>query len=410
MPLAMRSGNAMRAIGPSPSVLRVEDPALAPVVRQVRDEADEVAVVLAPRSDARRQRRLAGVDAGAEVDRPSRPVSRSCFTRPPNRNQPGSPSRCTRSGTDGPRSCALIMPNSRMRSSSGSSRVLPVRRSKRQRCSASGSCTRRGSATSGRVTGGALRGRRRRVLLEVAVHHDLVAVLVRVEEVQHVSRLRPRTSAARSVRPCRGMIAKRAGRSWCMRAACTFCASRSRSQNSGQVVEDRVARGEGHVVRQARARQRNRRCSSSSSPAAIDHAVVHVRRVLRVVEEQQLAGALVHLGVRRHAVERRPSSRRRACRASRDRGSTPRRTDRTSTARRRRARRCRCWTHPSCRRVRPIPRPQRTCPGGSMSPPHSEPPASCSAREAARAHEAIAVADLAAPEVDRWIMPSPSNG
>ena len=39
---------------------------------------------------------------------------------------------------------------------------------------------------------------------------------------------------------------------------------------------------------------------------AIDYAVVHIRRVLGVVEEQQLAVVLIDLAVRRNAIERRP--------------------------------------------------------------------------------------------------------
>ena len=65
--------------------------------------------------------------------------------------------------------------------------------------------------------------------------------------------------------------------------------------------------GERHVVRQARAGQRDRRVVRQPV-VPVDHAVVHVGRVLRIVEEQQLAGALVDLGVRRDAVERHPAS------------------------------------------------------------------------------------------------------
>ncbi len=63
-----------------------------------------------------------------------------------------------------------------------------------------------------------------------------------------------------------------------------------------QVVEDRVVLGEGHVVRQARTRQRD--VDRVLEPAVgAHHAVVHVGRLLAVAEHEELAGALVELGV-----------------------------------------------------------------------------------------------------------------
>ena len=65
-----------------------------------------------------------------------------------------------------------------------------------------------------------------------------------------------------------------------------------------QVVQDRVVLGHGHVVRQARARQRDRHVVLQL-PVGADDAVVHVGRVVAVVEEQQVLGDLVDLGMGR---------------------------------------------------------------------------------------------------------------
>ena len=72
-----------------------------------------------------------------------------------------------------------------------------------------------------------------------------------------------------------------------------------------QIIQDRPVLGETHVVRQSRAGQLDRHVGYQL-PVGIDHAVMHVGRVLAVVEEHQLAGRFVDLGVRRYAVERNP--------------------------------------------------------------------------------------------------------
>ena len=40
--------------------------------------------------------------------------------------------------------------------------------------------------------------------------------------------------------------------------------------------------------------------------AAVDHAIMHIRRMFGVVEKQQLAGAFINLRMRRNAVQRHP--------------------------------------------------------------------------------------------------------
>ncbi|MND91115.1 hypothetical protein D3C80_832260 [compost metagenome] len=73
----------------------------------------------------------------------------------------------------------------------------------------------------------------------------------------------------------------------------------------GEVVQNCVVLAEDHVVRQARARQGDRRVVRPP-PIRRDHAVIHVGRVLGVVEEQQLAGPFIHPRMGRHPVQRRP--------------------------------------------------------------------------------------------------------
>ena len=58
--------------------------------------------------------------------------------------------------------------------------------------------------------------------------------------------------------------------------------------------------GEGHVVRQPRPGQVDRHVVHQVV-AGVDHAVVQIGRGRGVVEEQQFAGVVVDLGVRRHA-------------------------------------------------------------------------------------------------------------
>ena len=63
-----------------------------------------------------------------------------------------------------------------------------------------------------------------------------------------------------------------------------------------QVVQDGIVGGEADVVRQARAGQVDR--NLVQQPAlGIRHAVGHEGRLVAIIEEQQLTGAPVHLGV-----------------------------------------------------------------------------------------------------------------
>ncbi len=67
-----------------------------------------------------------------------------------------------------------------------------------------------------------------------------------------------------------------------------------------EIVENGVVFGERHVMRQAWAGQRDVDVVHQVV-VLVDDAVVHVRVLLAVVEEQQLAGPVVHLGMRRYA-------------------------------------------------------------------------------------------------------------
>ncbi|MNL03576.1 hypothetical protein D3C87_1241170 [compost metagenome] len=72
-----------------------------------------------------------------------------------------------------------------------------------------------------------------------------------------------------------------------------------------QVVEDRIVCRERHVVRQARPGQRHRR-QMLQLIVRSDDAVMHVGRGLGIVEEQQLAGLFIDLGVGRDSLRRTP--------------------------------------------------------------------------------------------------------
>ena len=72
-----------------------------------------------------------------------------------------------------------------------------------------------------------------------------------------------------------------------------------------KIMQDGVVLGDRHVVGQARPGQRDGRVMHQL-PFAIDHPVMHERRIFRVVEEHQLARLLVHLGVGRDAVQWHP--------------------------------------------------------------------------------------------------------
>ena len=67
-----------------------------------------------------------------------------------------------------------------------------------------------------------------------------------------------------------------------------------------KVVQDGVIRRERHIVWQPRTRQRDIG-EMHQVVVGVDHAVAHVRGLLAVGEEQQLAGGVVDLRVRRHA-------------------------------------------------------------------------------------------------------------
>ena len=144
-----------------------------------------------------------------------------------------------------------------------------------------------------------------RICLEIAVDDNLVTVLIGVEEVQHIGRCRLEPTdisglaVARDQREARRDILVQANRVH-VAGLEQFLVPEHR-----QVVEDRPVGTEDHVVRQPRPGQWHR--DIVGQPAArIDDAVMHVRRVLRVVEEHQLAGRLVDLGMRRDPVERYP--------------------------------------------------------------------------------------------------------
>ena len=74
-----------------------------------------------------------------------------------------------------------------------------------------------------------------------------------------------------------------------------------------EIVEDHVVFGERHVVRQPRPGERDVDVVGEFV-VVVDHAVVHVRGLLAVVEEQQFAGLVVHLRMRGHAPVDREAS------------------------------------------------------------------------------------------------------
>ena len=142
------------------------------------------------------------------------------------------------------------------------------------------------------------------IVLEIGVHHHLIAFLISVEEVQDVGRrcLEPanvfRATVARDQREARRDALMQPRRVDAAREQLLIPEHR-------QIVHDRPIFAEGHVVRQARSRQRNGNVGGDAT-ARVDDAVMHVRRVLRIVEEQQLARTIIDLGMRRDAVERHP--------------------------------------------------------------------------------------------------------
>ncbi len=142
------------------------------------------------------------------------------------------------------------------------------------------------------------------LLLVVAVQHDLVTFLIRIEPMQHEGGrgLEPADllglSAARDDGETRGQLGMELHHVLAL-------LQQIRLPEQREVVEDREVLTEAHVVRQARAWQRNGHVMHQLV-VPVHHAVVHVGRMLGVVEEQHLTGGLVHLHVGRDAVQRRP--------------------------------------------------------------------------------------------------------
>ena len=143
-----------------------------------------------------------------------------------------------------------------------------------------------------------------RLLLEVAVEHDFVTLLVGIEEVQHKRRRRLEPAdvgtlaAARDDGEARFLFG--------MELHHVFALfEQLRIPVQGKVIQDGVVLGETHVVRQARAGQRDRHIVHQLV-VPIHHTVMHVGCMFRVVEEQHLAGGFIHLHMRRNAVQRRP--------------------------------------------------------------------------------------------------------
>ena len=145
---------------------------------------------------------------------------------------------------------------------------------------------------------------RHRLFLEIAVHDDLVALLVGVEEVQHIGRrrLEPTDILGLAIAGNDGEARRHVG---AIAHGVIARLQRLLVPEQREVVQDGVVLAEDHVVRQTRARQGNGRVVGAP-PVRADHAVIHVGRVLRVVEEQQFAGPLVHPRMGRNPVQRRP--------------------------------------------------------------------------------------------------------
>ena len=145
---------------------------------------------------------------------------------------------------------------------------------------------------------------RRRVLLEIAVQHHLVPVVIGVEPVQHIGRagLEP---ADRPVALAAGNQGE-AGRQALVQAhGVDVPLQQLGVPEHRQVVEDGEPLGEGHVVGQAGARHVDGDIPLQLVVRA-DDPQVHVGGVLGIVEEQQLARVLVHLGMGGDAVDRHP--------------------------------------------------------------------------------------------------------
>ena len=142
------------------------------------------------------------------------------------------------------------------------------------------------------------------IVLEIGVHHHFVTLLIGIEEVEDVGRrcLEPanvfRATVARDQREARRDALMQPRRVDAAREQLLIPEHR-------QIVHDRPIFAEGHVVRQARSRQRNGDVGGDAT-ASVDDAVMHVRRVLRIVEEQQFARPIIDLGMRRDPVERHP--------------------------------------------------------------------------------------------------------
>ena len=160
-------------------------------------------------------------------------------------------------------------------------------------------------------------GPRHRIALEVAVEHDLVAVLVGVDPVQHVGRRRLEPlhvgagPAPRHHAEARRLIGVEPRAIHALR-------EQRRIPVQRQIVPDDEVLGERDVVRQARPGQRHVG-GVDQRAGAIDHAVAQVGRGGGVAPHQQLAGVRVELGVRRDAAGERGGPWRGAARRQRRR-------------------------------------------------------------------------------------------
>ena len=72
-----------------------------------------------------------------------------------------------------------------------------------------------------------------------------------------------------------------------------------------ETVEDRPVFAKRHVVGQPGPGQWHRDIVRDL-PCPVNNAVMHIGRMFGVIEKHQFAGAIIHLGVRRDAVQRHP--------------------------------------------------------------------------------------------------------
>ena len=141
-------------------------------------------------------------------------------------------------------------------------------------------------------------------MLEEPVEHHGIAVLVGVGEVQHEGGfgLEPADVGNAAVAGDQG---EATGSITLESVRVVPVGQRSRVPEQRQVAQDAPVLGEGHVVGQSRTGQRDLHVVGHLAVGA-HHAVVHERRLVRVVEEQELAGALIDLRMSRDALGREP--------------------------------------------------------------------------------------------------------